>query len=65
MPSKGLVKMKIYDIIGREITTLVDGFQEAGTHEVRFDASNIPSGVYLYRITSGTFAETKKLVLIK
>jgi Peptidase M30. len=65
MPSKGFVKLKIYDMIGREVATLVDGFQEAGTHDVKFDASNLPSGVYFYRITTGTYAATKKLVLIK
>jgi len=65
IPSKGFVTLKIYDIIGREVVTLVDGFQEAGPHNVKFDASNLPSGVYLYRITTGTYAETKKLVLIK
>jgi hypothetical protein len=65
MPSKGFVTLRIYDIVGREVATLVNGFQEAGTHNVKFDASNLPSGIYLYRITSGTYAETKKLVLIK
>jgi len=65
MPSKGFVTLKIYDIIGREVATLVNGFQEAGPHNVKFDASNQPSGIYLYRITSGTYVETKKLVLIK
>jgi hypothetical protein len=65
IPSKGFVTLKIYDIIGREVATLVDGFQEAGPHDVKFDASNLPSGVYLYRISTGTYAETKKLVLIK
>jgi hypothetical protein len=65
MPSKGFVTLKIYDIIGREVATLVDGFQEAGPHDVKFDASNLPSGVYLYRITTGTYVAAKKLVLIK
>ena len=65
MPSKGFVILKIYDMIGREVATLVDRFQEAGTHDVKFDASNLPSGVYLYRITTGTYVATKKLVLIK
>jgi hypothetical protein len=65
IPSKGFVTLKIYDIIGREVTTLVNGFQEAGLHNVKFDASKLPSGVYLYRITTGTYVETKKLVLIK
>jgi hypothetical protein len=65
MPSKGFVTLRIYDIIGREVATLLDGFQEAGTHDVKFDAFNLPSGIYLYRFTSGTYTETKKLVLIK
>jgi hypothetical protein len=65
MPSKGFVTLRIYDMIGREVATLVDEFQEAGPHDVKFDASNLPSGVYLYRITTGTYVETKKLVLIK
>jgi hypothetical protein len=65
MPSKGFVTLKVYDIIGREVVTLVNGSQEAGTHEVKLNASNLPSGVYFYRIITGAFAETKKLVLIK
>lgn len=65
MPSKGFVTLNIYDIIGREVATLVNGFKEAGPHDVKFDASNLPSGVYLYRITTGTYTATKKLVLIK
>jgi hypothetical protein len=65
MPLKGFVTLRIYDIIGRKVATLVNGFKEAGPHDVKFDASNLPSGVYFYRITAGTYAETKKLVLIK
>jgi len=65
IPSKGFVTLKIYDIIGREVSALVNEFREAGPYNVKFDASNLPSGVYLYRITSGTYRETKKLVLIK
>lgn len=65
IPSDRLVKLKIYDIMGREVATLVDGFHKAGIHDVKLDASNLASGVYLYRITAGSFAETKKLVVIK
>jgi hypothetical protein len=65
MPSKGFVTLKIYDMLGREVAMLVDGFQKAGLHDVKFDASNLPSGVYLYRITTGAYTATKKLVLIK
>jgi hypothetical protein len=65
MPSKGFATLKVYDMIGREVRTLVSGLQEAGAHDVKFDASNLPSGVYFYRINTGAFAETKKLILIK
>jgi hypothetical protein len=65
LPSKGIVTLKIYDIIGREAAILVNGFQEAGQHDVKFDGSNLPSGVYFYQITAGALVETKKLVLIK
>ncbi len=65
IPSDGHVKLKIYDIIGREVITLVDGFQKAGIHYMKLEASDLSSGVYFYRIISGTFTATKKLLLIK
>jgi hypothetical protein len=65
----GSVTLKIYDALGREIATLVNKEQTAGTYEVPFDARNITSGIYFYRLQirqpSGTFTETKKLVLLK
>ena len=65
LPSRSFVTLKVYDIVGREITELVNGLTEAGTHEIKFDASGLPSGVYLYRITADKFVETKKLLLLK
>jgi hypothetical protein len=65
LPSRSFMTLKVYDMVGREITTLVNGLKEAGTHEIKFDASGLPSGVYLYRITADKFVETKKLVLLK
>jgi len=63
---KGLmVKMSVYDILGKEITTLVNESLKPGSYEVEFDGSNYPSGVYYYKLTSGDFTETKKMVLIK
>jgi hypothetical protein len=47
------------------VATLVQGEQEAGDHEVRFDASGLASGVYLYRLTAGSFTETRKLMLLR
>ncbi len=59
------VTLKVYDLLGREIATLVNGKKSPGTYEVLFDGSKLPSGVYFYRLESGRFAETKKLILIK
>ncbi|HUI28794.1 MAG TPA: T9SS type A sorting domain-containing protein [Candidatus Acidoferrales bacterium] len=59
------VTLKIYDVLGREIATLVDGEQQPGEHIVRFDGSNLSSGVYFYRMKAGDFVETKKLMLIR
>lgn len=60
-----LVQLKIYDILGKEIETLVNEKQFPGTYEVNWDASAFPSGVYFYKLTVGEFAEAKKLIIIK
>jgi hypothetical protein len=65
LPVNSHVTLKIYDALGREVASLVNDDQSAGYKSVTFDASTLPSGVYLYRITAGSFVETKKLVLIK
>ncbi|MFH0735270.1 MAG: AGE family epimerase/isomerase [bacterium] len=65
IPSSNKVTIKVYDILGTKITTLVDGFKNAGTYEVNFDGSKLSSGTYFYRIEAGTFCETKKLLLLK
>ncbi|MBZ0203382.1 MAG: T9SS type A sorting domain-containing protein [Ignavibacteria bacterium] len=57
--------LKIYDAIGREISALVNEELNPGTYEVSWDASNYPSGVYFYRLRSGNFTQTKKMVVIK
>jgi hypothetical protein len=62
---KGVVSLKIYDITGREIQTLVNEKLNPGTYEVTFDGSNVASGVYFCQLRSGSFIETKKLVLLK
>ncbi len=61
----GSVMLKVYDMLGKEVATLVDGKQPAGSHTVTFDASRLSSGVYLYKLISGRFVETKKMVLLK
>ncbi|HSL87818.1 MAG TPA: T9SS type A sorting domain-containing protein [Ignavibacteriaceae bacterium] len=59
------VTLKVYDVLGNEVAVLVDEFREAGRFEITFDASNLASGMYLYRLQSGNYIETKKMVIIK
>ena len=60
-----LVILKIYDILGKEVETLVNENQKPGTYEVTFDGSKLSSGIYFYTLTAGEYNETKKMVLIK
>ena len=57
--------LKVYDILGREVATLVNKQQKSGNYEVNFDASNLTSGVYFYRLQSGDFNASKKMILLK
>ena len=59
------VKLVIYDILGKEVQTLINEKLNSGTYEVTFDGSNFPSGIYFYRLTAGEFSETKKMILLK
>jgi len=65
LPEKKIVIIKIYDVLGNEITTLVNEKKPAGTYEVEFDATGLPSGIYFYRLQAGNFIETKKMVLLR
>ena len=62
---KHLVILKVYDILGNETATLVNEQKSAGIYEVKFDGSRLPSGVYLYRLTTGKFSSAKKFLLVK
>jgi hypothetical protein len=59
------LQLKVYDILGREIATLVNEKKAPGNYEVNFNAKNLPSGVYLYRIQAGSFKEVRKMILLK
>ena len=59
------IKLKVYDILGNEITTLVNEEKPTGNYDVEFDGSNLPSGVYFYRLQAGSFIDTKKFILLK
>jgi len=61
----GQVSLKVYDILGKEITTLVNAQLQPGTYEVTFDGSNLTSGTYFYRFQSGDFTDTKRMLMIK
>ncbi|RMD49204.1 MAG: T9SS C-terminal target domain-containing protein [Ignavibacteria bacterium] len=63
--SSQLVVLKIYDVLGREVATLVNEKQSPGNYEVKFDASELSSGAYIYKITTGNFVEAKKMMLMK
>jgi hypothetical protein len=64
MPEEGFVTMKVYNAIGKEVTTLVNEVKQPGNYKLTFDASLLPSGVYFYRIKAGNFFQ-KKMILMK
>ncbi len=65
IPQTNFVIIKVYDLIGKEIATLVNEQKTIGNYEVEFDGSNLSSGIYFYKMQAGDFTDTKKLVLIK
>ena len=65
LPASGRVAVRVYNILGQAVATLVDGNQNAGSYEVSFNASALSSGVYFYRIQSGSFEAVKKMMLLK
>jgi hypothetical protein len=60
-----LVLLKIYDVLGNEIKTIFDEVKESGNYKVAFDGSDLPSGVYFYKLMSENYSSTKKLILLK
>lgn len=65
IPEKDFVSIKIYDVLGKEVTSLINTIKDAGSYEVEFDAKNLASGIYLYTIRAGNFTSTKKMILLK
>lgn len=65
VPQAGPVQLAVYDALGRQVALLADGVQAAGTHQVTFDASALPSGVYVYRLTTGVRTLTRPMVLLR
>ena len=65
LPKNDRVSLKVFNLLGQDVATLVDEMQSAGTHAAFFDGSGLPSGIYLCRLRAGSFVETKKMVLLK
>jgi len=65
LPEESLVVLKVYDILGKEIIELLNENKEAGVHQIEFNAQNLPSGTYIYRISAGDKIENKKMILLK
>ena len=65
LPSAGFTKLSVYNTIGEEVQTLVNENQSAGTYNLNFNASDLPSGLYFYSLTSGNFTQTNKMILMK
>ncbi|MGD8777562.1 MAG: T9SS type A sorting domain-containing protein [Ignavibacteria bacterium] len=65
IPQEGLVSLKIYDILGREVTTLVNEYKSIGQYEVEFNAGRLSGGVYIYKLTAGSYVSSKKMILMK
>ena len=65
IPESENVKLSIYNTIGEEVSKLVNGYKEAGTYKVNFNASKLSSGIYYYKIIAGNFSSVKKMILLK
>jgi hypothetical protein len=64
LPARSRVSLTVFNTLEQQVSVLQSGEQEAGYHEVRFDGTNLPSGVYFYRLQTGRYTETKKLLLV-
>ena len=70
LPVEGFVTLKVFDVLGKEVKTLIEGYRTEGRYEVEFsakggDAYSLPSGIYFYQLRAGSFVETKKMILMK
>ncbi len=65
MPEAGNVSLKVYNLLGQQVRSLVNGVMEAGTHTINFNASGLNSGLYFYKLETGEFSQVKKMTLLK
>ncbi|MBU1651608.1 T9SS type A sorting domain-containing protein, partial [bacterium] len=65
LPEACQISLTVYDVAGRNVVSLIDGWREAGSHEISFNASHLPSGVYIYQLNTGASALSGKMLLLK
>ena len=65
LTNNGHVKLEVFNLLGQKVATIIDAPRSAGNHAIKFDASNLSSGIYLYRLSTENFVETRKMNLIK
>ena len=65
VPAISFITLKVYDVLGSEVATLVNEEKSLGRYEVNFDATGLTSGIYFYKLTAGNFSETKKMILMR
>jgi hypothetical protein len=65
LPEASSVKLVVYNLLGQEVATLLNSVMEAGTHKVNFDAANLNTGLYVYKLEANDFVATKKMMLMK
>jgi hypothetical protein len=65
VPTASFVRLSVYDVLGRKVADLVNGYRDAGSYNVSFNGENLPSGIYLYRFTAGNFSHTGRMTLLK
>jgi hypothetical protein len=65
LPESNFVRLAVYNLVGEEVALLVNGMMESGTHDITFDAKNLPSGTYIYKLQTGNSTDVKKMLLMK
>jgi hypothetical protein len=65
IPERSTVRLRVFDVLGKEVATLVNTEQAGGYHSVQFDAEGLRSGVYFYTLTAGRFSSTRKMLLVR
>ncbi len=65
LPVRSKATLKVYDVLGKEVATLVDEYKPAGMYNVQFSINNLSTGIYFYQLKAGEFVETKKMLLIR